>query len=133
VRILGFSQKWDKLLMPEFITFRFARKDKDWQPGETVQIVYKPRSHDRQVLGIAEIISKETRFIPQDAWVRPRASYGINFPELTHSEAIKDGFSTVFAMIWWLQKNYGRERLIDEPMNKLTLRYRNRRIMELTK
>jgi len=30
MRILGFSKKWDKLKDPEFTTFRFERKDKDW-------------------------------------------------------------------------------------------------------
>jgi len=34
MRILGVSKKWDKLQRPEWTTFRFARKDKDWYEGE---------------------------------------------------------------------------------------------------
>jgi len=57
MRILGFSKKWAKLnnkLL--FTTFRFPRKDKDWEIEEVVQIVYKPRSKEREPLGIARII-----------------------------------------------------------------------------
>lgn len=54
MRILGFSKHWAKLDNPEFTTFRFPRKDKDWQIGETVKIVIKPRSKGGgELLGLA--------------------------------------------------------------------------------
>ena len=119
MRILGFNKKWDKLKNDTFTTFRFERRDADWQLGETVQVVYKPRTRGREVLGIAKIVSKEPRFVPQNDWVlRPRCAQ-----QATNSEAIADGFTSIFTMVAWLNKTYGRERLIDEPMNKLTLQW----------
>jgi len=113
MRILGFCRKWEKLNQPEFTTFRFARKDKDWQPGETVQVVYKPRSHGRQVLGIAQILTKEPRGMSRGT---PSP-----FQKVSNEEAKHDGFADYFQMWEWLFDTYGGRRLIDEPMNKLTL------------
>lgn len=116
MRILGFSKKWDKLQQDVFTTFRFTRKDKDWQVGETVQIVYKPRElelslgGEREALGIAEIIGKERRDLFRVG--------------VTKLEAIQDGFESFVKMGEWLDKAYGR-RWLDEPMNKLTLKWRN--------
>jgi hypothetical protein len=76
MRILGFTRMWPKLAQDDFTTFRFTRKDKDWQITELVQCVYKPRSKDRQFLGIACITSKAPRIID----------------EITREEAIEDGF-----------------------------------------
>ena len=104
MRILGFTKKWDKLLNYSFTTFRFARKDKDWDVGEVVQVVYKPRSKNRDILGIAEIISKETRLGCQD-----------------DAEAQEDGFIDARDMERWMVKTYGEARTW-EPMNKLTLK-----------
>ena len=105
MRILGFSKKWDKLLNDSFTTFRFARKDRDWDVGEMVQVVYKPRSKDREILGVAKIISKETRLGCQD-----------------DAEAQEDGFIDARDMERWMVKTYGEARTW-EPMNKLTLRW----------
>ena len=102
MRILGFSKKWDKLSDIEFTTFRFPRKDRDWSAGEKVQVVFKPRSKEREPLGIARIIFKEFRF--------PLA--------ITGDEAIKDGFNNALEMWLFLKKPKN-----DTPINKLTLRW----------
>lgn len=108
MRILGVSKKWDKLQQEEFTTFRYPRKDKDWQIGELVQIVYKPRSKEREILGTASIVSKE-----------PKPS----FLYVTFREAINDGFPNLNAMENWLIKTHGLEKCNRESMNKLTLRW----------
>ena len=109
MRILGFSEKWPKLKQPIFTTFRFARKDKDWAVNEEVQIVYKPRSKEREVMGRARIINRHNnRFLFQVG--------------VTTAEAIADGFESIEEMGKWLDKTYGH-RWLDEPMNKLTLRW----------
>jgi len=109
LRILGFSKKWGKLNDIEFTTFRFPRKDRDWQVGEVVQIVYKPRSKEREVLGIAEIIAKENELLEH----------------VTQREAIADGFMGWIDMLNWLLKSYPLAKLQEYPMNKLTLRWLN--------
>ena len=115
MRILGFSRKWPKLNQPEFTTFRFARKDKDWQPGETVQVVYRPRIPTRRILGIAIITAKVPR-----AMCRHLPSI---LPHVTEEEAKQDGFPDYYHMWEWLFDAHGGRRLMDEPMNKLTLRW----------
>jgi len=115
MRILGFSEKWIKLGRKEFTTFRFARKDKDWKEGEVVQVVYKPRSKTRQILGVAEIIGKEPR------WMKPKLRKDI--PDITDREAVVDGFEGWREMWAWLLKRYDIRRLLGEPMNKLTLKW----------
>ena len=108
MRILGFSQKWDKLQEPTFTTFRFTRKDKDWQIGEVVQVVFKSRSKGREILGVAEIIIKEKRYMEH----------------ISNLEARRDGFRNVAEMIMWLTKSHAHDgRFSFEPMNKLTLRW----------
>jgi len=115
MRILGFSKHWVKLEEKEFTTFRFARKDRDWEVGEQVQIVFKPRSKDREVLGVAMIIGKNRRLIPS------AISYmALNVLPVTDAEAIADGFESVAGMREWLQGTHGKERAL--LMNKLTLR-----------
>lgn len=125
MRILGFSKKWDKLNQSEFTTFRFPRRDKDWAIGESVQIIYHPRSKDREFLGIAEIINMGKRAM---AW------HGDMTGEIkvTNEEAIEDGFDNTlgitggayFSMWEFLWEYYGGRRLLKEPMNKLTLAWR---------
>ena len=117
MRILGFSKKWDKLQRGEFTTFRFKRKDHDWNVGEVVQIVYKPRSKDRGILGVAEIINLEPRS------VAPYTLGGPSNLDVSHREAVEDGFENVVEMVEWFEKTYGEERLTQEVMNKLTLRW----------
>lgn len=116
MRILGFSQKWGKLQEPEFTTFRFTRKDKDWQLGEVVQVVFKPRSKGREILGVAEIITKEVRWIFSGK--KPRGA-----KMLTPQEARRDGFKGYVDMAMWLCTAHKHSRLCEEPMNKLTLRW----------
>jgi len=127
MRILGFTKKWDKLKQAEFTTFRFPRKDKDWEVGEQVQIVYKPRSKEREMLGIAKIINKEARCM---AWDGSK----LTEPKITNEEAIADGFADgetkyiksqlgYFFMWEFLWDYYSGVRLLNEPMNKLTLKW----------
>ena len=108
MRILSLSKKWDKLNQPEFTTFRFPRKDRDWDVGEEVQVFFKNRSPQREKLGEAVIIAKENR------------KYGAN----TDTEAQVDGFSDLRDMERWMIKTYGEARTF-EPMNKLTLSWRD--------
>jgi len=112
MRILGVEQKWSKLRHGKFTTFRFERKDKDWEVDEEVRVVYKPRSKDREMLGIAMIIDKEHR---QFSAARPDEG-------ITIGEAQADGFSGYPDMAVWFFKRYGK-RIIDEPINKLTLKW----------
>jgi len=105
MRILGFSRKWSKLNQDKFTTFRYPRKDSyrgmDWHGGEDVQIVYRPR-HEHEVLGVAKIISKETKQCQM----------------ITDIEAIADGFQEVGEMMDFLGLPVGYEWI-----NKLTLRW----------
>jgi len=110
MRILGFEKKWPKLERAKFTTFRFPRKDRDWQVGEEVQIVYKPRSKDREVLGTAKITGKAQR---QVGTVDPQRV-------ITREEAIADGFSGYFDMADWLYLHYG-DRIFNEVINRLSL------------
>jgi len=120
MRILGFEKKWPKLESDFFSTFRFERKDKDWGLNEFVQIVIKPRSKDREEMGIAKIVRKEPRRIfPPKARFSPDEPQ-INEPQISDGEAIADGFPGIKAMQLWMWDRYKR-RLFDEPMNKLTL------------
>jgi len=105
---------WPKLQEPEFTTFRFPRKDKDWYVGEVVQLVFKPRSEEREVLGTAEIVRIGGRWI--------FTAIDNRCLHLSEKEAIADGFPSKDEMRRWLRHAYGITRLIYEPMNKLTLR-----------
>jgi hypothetical protein len=108
MRVLGFSKKWAKLQIIEFTTFRLPRRDKGWMLGERVQVVFNPRSKDREILGIADIVRKEQIWLDQ----------------ITDLEAEKDGFpGGVSEMFGWLNKAHDPERLDQEPLNKLTLRW----------
>lgn len=108
MRILGFTEKWGKLKQSRFTTFRFARKDKDWFLGELVQVVFKPRSKQREILGVAEITNKELKS---------------SFLDITFIEAINDGFPNLNTMENWLIKTHGLEKCNREPINRLTLRW----------
>jgi len=115
MRILGFSKKWEKLNQDEFTTFRFCRKDRDWEVGELAQVVYKPRRKGGgERLGLAQIISKEPRNLGPD-WGQD------GLPMITTDEAIEDGFANWGEMFDWLGKVYELHRLAMEPMNKLTI------------
>jgi len=118
MRILGFSKRWRKLSDPEFTTFRFPRKDKDWRIGEQVQIVYKPRSKERELLGVAEITNLYSIRIFPEPIPDPICPIGA----ITEREAIADGFASLKAMQLWMWDRYKR-RVVNEPMNKLTLKW----------
>lgn len=118
MRELGFSEKWPKLKQGAFTTFRFQRRDKDWQVGEVVRVVYKPRSKEREVLGVAEIVSKEKRNM-----VKALAD-DYSYATVSEDEARADGFNNYWELWHWLfDAHHGGQRFIDEPMNKLTLRW----------
>ncbi len=126
MRELGFSKMWPKLQQDTFTTFRFTRKDKDWVVDEVIKVVFKSRSHDhRKVLGVAEIVGKEARKMP---WGLCR----VKAPLVTDEEATTDGFPATegkpayYTMWEFLWKAYGFDRLYKEPMNKLTLRWKER-------
>jgi len=113
VRILGFSKKWPKLQQEEFTTFRLPRRDRDWEEREQVQVVYRPRGKDREPLGTALIIKKETRHFFDG---QPGGK------ELSHKEAMDDGFISSGDMMLWMLKAHG-DRVYSEPLNKLTLKW----------
>lgn len=107
---MGFSVKWTKLQQPVFTTFRLPRKDKDWYIGECVQIVFHPRSEDREILGEAVIVNVEARsFDPAMA------------PKITNDEAIADGFDNTNAMMAWLENTHGHFNA-STVFHKITLR-----------
>ena len=110
MRIMSFGVMWDKLQQIKFTTFRFPRKDKDWQVGEVVQVWLKTRSPEREYIGEAVIEAKEHMPI-----------YAI-----TDKEAILDGFTGAQDMFQWLRKTHSLKRMEAEghKINKLTLRYK---------
>ena len=126
MRILGFGTMWSKLnndLL--FTTFRFPRKDKDWQVEEMVQVVFKPRSKLRKPLGIARIIRKDVKDLSKTEYYyyRGRSTSEMVTPE----EAAADGFTNMWGngdiekMLKYFMDSYGVARIRNEPMNKLTL------------
>lgn len=119
MRVLGFSETWPKLEQDTFTTFRFPRKDKDWYVGEVVKVVYQPRRKGGgDFLGIAEILKSEKRDILRLDLKRAGP--------VTEVEARLDGFESFSAMQAWLNERYGIDRLWDEPMQKLTLSWREK-------
>lgn len=128
MRILGFSKKWGKLNNDIlFTTFRFPRKDKDWEVEEVVQIVYKPRSKGREPLGIARIIRKETRDLTKRFYYYTGGYSPTNTSDtITPSEAEDDGFTGMHGggdtekMRQFFKDTYGYTKC-QEPINKLTL------------
>ena len=115
MRILGVSQKWPKLRRGKFTTFRFKRRDKVWEVDEEVKVVYKPRSKERELLGIAIITAKERR---QFGYIQGEP-YNL---EITNIEARQDGFQNYEVMQFWFFNQYG-DRIFNEPINKLTLKW----------
>ncbi len=122
MRILSFSEPWLKLLNPTlFTTFRYPRRDKDWQLEEVVQVYFKARSPAREKLGIARIIRIETKDMGKRwspfSWSPP------NTPDMiSPDEAKDDGFTgmhgggDVQKMIHFI-----RDFLRGDIVNKLTL------------
>jgi len=114
MRRMGFTLCWPKLSQDECTTLRFTRRDKDWLLGETVLVVYRPR-HDNVVLGMAIIRNKEPRAVS-------RAMASADAPLVTEEEAIADGFDNLGGLLQWFWKT-GKDRVMNEPVNKLTLRW----------
>jgi hypothetical protein len=98
-------RKWDKLKQPIFTTFQYRRKDaelgRDWHNGKTLKIVYHPR-HEYEYLGIARVISKETKQCQM----------------ITEEEAVADGFEDVSEMMDFLKPQHSFDLI-----NKLTLKW----------
>jgi len=126
MRILGFTKKWDKLNEMIFTTYRFPRKDKDWEVEEVVQIVYKPRSKEREILGIARIICKQKKDLNKTWLYFPTPLYPNTSDMVTPTEAEEDGFTGMHgggdtkAMRKFFCDTYGYSKC-KEPINKLTL------------
>ncbi len=128
MRIIGFSKKWNKLGEMIFTTYRFPRKDKDWAVEEVVQAVYKPRSKEREVLGIARIIRKEPKDLNKQFHYYTGGYSEPNTPDtITPDEAKEDGFAGMHGggdtekMRKFFQDTYGYKRCKEERINKLTL------------
>ncbi len=126
MRILGFSKKWYKLNTEIiFTTFRFPRKDRDWEVEELVQIVYKPRSKEREILGIARIIRKQEKDLRKNWSYFPSARCPNTPDMITPEDAEEDGFTgmhgggDILKMMKFFYETYGYVR--DKKMNKLTL------------
>ncbi len=127
MREIGFSKRWGKLRDTLFTTYRFPRKDKDWQIEEVVRCIYKPRSKEREVLGIARIIRKQSKDLNK-RWQQyyPTPNYP-NTPDIiTPNEAEADGFTGMHGggdtekMRKFFIDTYGYKKC-EEPINKLTL------------
>lgn len=73
---------------------------------------YKPRTKQREVLGVAKIIDRVVRRFTTD----------VLGTLTTDEEAMVDGFESVSAMLLWMLKTHGHRPLI-EPVNKLTLEW----------
>lgn len=114
MRNISFTKMWDKLKQPQFTTFRFPRRDKDWYHGEEVQVFFKNRSPNREKLGNAKIVNVEPR--------RILSSVPNNIPRISDEEAKADGFENFEDMKNWLNKTYGGMK-IGHTINKLTLRW----------
>lgn len=132
MRILGVSAKWEKLKSDWFTTFRFQRMGKDWEVGEVVQVVYKPRSKEREILGTAQIGGKEQRWVgwpdklvEWKEWTRDITITAEVFL-VSQKEAKEDGFAGVIEMVKWMSEKH-EDRNNREPMNKLTLYWLERR------
>ena len=112
---------WSKLNNElTFTTFRYPRKDRDWEVEEVVQIVYKPRTKERKPLGIARIIRKNEKNLNKN-WSYYSSSP--NTPDMiTPDEAYEDGFSGMHgggdreAMVKFI-KDWSKPPIV----NKLTL------------
>lgn len=128
MRELGFSEHWPKLQQSEFTTWRFRRHDKDWQVGERVRVVYKPRSKERDFMFYGEIVGKERRHLKDygQREVDNLRTENLSVDKLTNGvtleEARADGFASVVDMLAWFRTVHG-ERVDREPINKLTVRH----------
>lgn len=115
---MGFQKQWvnqltgrPKLSEVEFITFRWPRRDRDWEVGEIVQVVIRPRTKERIPLGEAAIISKEPRSLNS----KPNLL-------IIDSEAMMDGFPNADALREFLRHTYKALLVV----HRLTLQWKVR-------
>lgn len=113
MRIMGFSKKWPKLFREEFTTFRLPRKDRDWEVGEQVEVVIKPRSKTREPMMIAEINEMEPVSIAV-------SDFRYRMPTLAEIQA--DGFENLAEMRQWVSQAHNIPQYCIPSMNKITLR-----------
>jgi hypothetical protein len=115
---LGFTKDWPyynresygsprpygaKLEYASFTTFRWPRLDgRDMQVGQLVQVVMRPRSKERELLGLALVVSAEQ----------------IRLDNINDAMANEDGFEAGYKLRWWLKED---PRSKDSP---LVWRYR---------
>jgi len=116
MRIIGFSRMdWQdfihqcpKLTKPEFSTFRWQRKDTPYYQNETVQVVLKPRTKTRLILGTAQIKEVEVRKL----W------------HINQDEAREDGFARAWELMSYLAGEKRRRQLPpNHPLNRLILKW----------
>jgi hypothetical protein len=118
---------WTKLAKPEFTTFRFRRRDLDYQVGERLSIYYRPRRKGGGVeLGDAEVKKIEPRWVidPLEESIlvdMVRDTEYDETPIVSDNEARLDGFSDRSDMIRFMRRSYPGSRRFVEPMNRLTL------------
>ena len=131
MRVIGFSEEWAKLQLDVTQTVRFPRADDDWQVGETVQVVLKPRGPTRRPLGLAIITTKDLLWVVTRA-EEPLLHPGIRnnplwdtVPFVTELQARRDGFEDVAAMVAWFTETHGDRRFM-EPANVLELQWLHR-------
>ena len=118
---MGFQKQWinqvtqqPKMASDSFTTFRFPRKDRDWEVGEVIQIVMNPRTKKRIPLGEAMIVTKE-----------PRSLIGGKAHSITNDEARLDGFRLATELVDFLLKGKPIQYWASHP-NRLTLRWLKR-------
>ena len=121
MRIMGFQKQWinqvtqtPKLSEETFTTFRFPRKDRDWEVGETVQIVIQPRTKGRLPMGEAMIVTKEIKCL-----------IGGKATSITNDEARVDGFRLATELVDFIMKGRPLSHWLLHP-NRLTLRWTRR-------
>ncbi len=118
---MGFRTAWGKLLQPSFTTFRYPRADRDWKVGEVVQVVLKPRTPGRVILGTARIVGKEQRELDDFFQLHCPDTPSARVPLVTEEEAQADGFPSSAEMTAYMEKQYGLDYI--SLFNKLTLEW----------
>ena len=124
MRILSFSERWRKLNNPIlFTTFRYPRRDRDWEPEEVVQVYFKARSPAREKLGTARIIRIETKDMSK-RWSPFATNRSPNTEDMvTPVEAAEDGFYGEYSASGNVEKmrQFIRQPHRSDILNKLTL------------
>lgn len=124
MREMSFSQLWPKLAQDKFTTFRLPRRDKDWEVGEQVRIMFKGRTKMRSILGSAKIIGKAPRAVPLAfRWVDLNNVRQTEVPPVTVAEARQDGFGSVKDMAIWVTLKHRTVKDDVLVMNRLVLEW----------